>query len=500
MSNKKLKIAYLKSAINNDSKRGASRLFSVLINGLSQCENVDLYEIYDRMPEEFNPINTIFKVKKIQIEKSIPWHETEKLDYDFFTKSYFMDKIYRIRSLYRKYVPKIIRYFLKPINYFIHKTAIKLFRYINKVFPKIKIVNNYINEINEFNKNFGIPKMSVLEISYKMFIGELFIKNPNEKLNVEYCSLNDFDAILNFWWFHSRNINEIIHLFKTCNAPIYAWFLDAIPLRIPHWQDGLISESVFKPQVQIHLALSDRVIALSQSAALDAQIFFHVPKEKIQVIPCGIFSDDFLNPDDIDGTLILNKYAIKREVPIILSIGVQEPSKNTINIIKACMKLVNFGVINVQLVFIGETRGFDPFEKYGVILKKLANKINVVFTGSISEEEKKTLLAKASVFLYPSLWEGFGIPPLEAMAAKVPIVTSYIASLPEVCQEHVWYCDPYDPTDIFEKLKTVLLMEEVEMSEKLNKACQYAKEFIWEIKAIPMLVDDIYSFSKKNRQ
>ena len=272
----------------------------------------------------------------------------------------------------------------------------------------------------------------------------------------------------------------------------YSWFLDAIPLRIPHWQEGFIGESEFRNIVQTHLEISDRIVAISHSAAEDASLFFAIPKEKTVIIPCGIFEEDFVelyNPSSI--SIIYNKFGLKEDIPILLCIGVQEPSKNTINIIKSCYKLLKNGVSNFQLVLVGEYNGSDPRIHFGEVLIKLSKIINVKFTGSVLEEEKKILLSQAKLFIYASLWEGFGIPPLEAMAAGVPVLTSDVASLPEICQDHAWFCDPYDPSDIAEKISEILSLSDGERSIRIVEAKKYARKWVWDNHAIPLLIADI---------
>ena len=318
----------------------------------------------------------------------------------------------------------------------------------------------------------------------------------NKHIIDEYTSLDGFDVILNFWWFHTPSANELTGLCKN-KVITYSWILDAIPLRIPHWQEGLISESVFRNQVQTHLEMSDRVVAISRSAAEDAHLFFSIPREKITTVPCGIYVSDFIEKNKEVTENFFKKYGIKEGVPIILSIGLQEPSKNTLNVIKACYNIARSGNKNFQLVIVGEHRGMDPQKRFGAVINKISESINVVFTGSITEEDKHILMSNADVFLYPSLWEGFGIPPLEAMAAGVPVVVSDIASLPEVCQDHVLYCDPYDPSDISEKVISILEMSEETRTVMLNKAREYAKEWLWDKKAVPELISDIRIQLKK---
>ena len=103
----------------------------------------------------------------------------------------------------------------------------------------------------------------------------------------------------------------------------------------------------------------------------------------------------------------------------------------------------------------------------------------ITFTGKVSDEKLISIYQKASILVLPSLYEGFGLPPLEAMACGCPCVVSNVASLPEVCGDAVLYCDPYDVKDIAYNMKRVLC--DVELRHKLVKLGQErVKMFTWE--------------------
>lgn len=470
MTPHKIKIAFFASTFNSDSNRGASRLFSALINTLSKRNDVELYELLDRLPSEFNPIDSIFRIRQFGKERGSGPILNFVTKYDRF-KTLFK----KAQTKYRTSVPNPIRYTMRPFT-FIPLTVLRTFD--KRIHPFISKLREKIQQKNIFLREVFFPRKTSS-------------KNNNEYINAEYVDINEFDVILNFWWFHTPSSNESTGLSKN-KAIVYSWFLDAIPLRIPHWQEGLISESVFRNNVQTHLEMSDRVVAISHSAAEDAHLLFSIPREKTIVIPCGLYANDFIKrKKESQFEKTLKKYGVKENVPIILSIGLQEPSKNTINIIKSCYNLIISGNKNFQLIIVGEHRGMDPLTRFGAVLKKISESINIVFTGSISEDDKQALMSAADLFLYPSLWEGFGIPPLEAMAAGIPVIVSDVASLPEVCKDYVLYCDPYDPSDISEKITTVLEMSPESRISMLNRAREYAKEWLWEKKAVPELIADI---------
>ena len=103
---------------------------------------------------------------------------------------------------------------------------------------------------------------------------------------------------------------------------------------------------------------------------------------------------------------------------------------------------------------------------------------NIIFTGYVTDEELVALYRNAKCLVFPSLYEGFGIPPLEAMSLSCPSVVSNTTSLPEVCGEAVLYCDPYDIDDIYEKVK-LLLDDDEKRIELIKKGKEQLKKYTW---------------------
>ena len=101
----------------------------------------------------------------------------------------------------------------------------------------------------------------------------------------------------------------------------------------------------------------------------------------------------------------------------------------------------------------------------------------------MSEGSLPALLSECDCFVYPSLWEGFGIPVLEAMSAGVPVVCSDLASLPEVAGPHAIYCDPYDPQSIAAAVNRALAMPSTERKEHVAAARDWSARFTWDATA-----------------
>ncbi|WP_299713022.1 glycosyltransferase family 1 protein [uncultured Tenacibaculum sp.] len=164
---------------------------------------------------------------------------------------------------------------------------------------------------------------------------------------------------------------------------------------------------------------------------------------------------------------LLNK---KRE-KIILSVSSIDPRKNINRVIEAFNKIDS----DYTLVFVGaESKSFSSV--------KVSSSKKVIFTGYINDQELLSLYNKASIFIYASLFEGFGIPPLEAQACGCPCIVSNKSSLPEVYGDSVIYCDPYSVDAIKEKLN-FLIKNKKERELLAMKGFENVKCYSWDTSA-----------------
>ena len=129
----------------------------------------------------------------------------------------------------------------------------------------------------------------------------------------------------------------------------------------------------------------------------------------------------------------------------------------------------------MNLALVGEE---DYFYKR---LKSLAEEIGslVIFTGFVPDEELKILYQNALAYIFPSMYEGFGLPPLEAMARGVPVVSSSATSLPEILGEAALYFNPLDVNDMAEKIKKALLDEGLR-NNLIEKGFEQIKKYSWQ--------------------
>ena len=202
----------------------------------------------------------------------------------------------------------------------------------------------------------------------------------------------------------------------------------------------------------------DSVITVSEFSKKEIIKHTRINESKIKVIHNGIDFDRYNREifDLKDSSLILpEKY--------ILFVGNVKPHKNIGGLVTAFKKLNSEILNNYKLLIVGQNDGFIIGDKSIHDEAKNDNFINdkILFTGQVSAEELVKLYKNADLLVFPSFYEGFGLPPLEAMAAGCPVLCSNAASLPEVCGEAAIYCNPYDHNDIAEKIMNILTKSDI---------------------------------------
>jgi len=221
----------------------------------------------------------------------------------------------------------------------------------------------------------------------------------------------------------------------------------------------------------------DHLIAVSQSTKNDIVELLGVVPEKVSVIYSGIDSSYF-PVVDVEG---LDRVRIRYELPekYILYLGNVEPRKNLVGLIRAYNELRDSrpDLSAVKLVIAGAT-GW----KIGDIFKELelsAYESDIIFLGYVDKVDKPAIYSLATVFAYPSFYEGFGFPPLEAMACGTPVVTSNISSLPEIVGSAALTVDPHNVSAIANALGQVLSDKNLALKLR-QEGFRQVKQFNWE--------------------
>ncbi|MCM8819713.1 MAG: glycosyltransferase family 4 protein [Candidatus Omnitrophica bacterium] len=216
-----------------------------------------------------------------------------------------------------------------------------------------------------------------------------------------------------------------------------------------------------------------------------------VIKNSKKIFTVSFFSRDdiikSLNLKDIKIDVVYNSVSdkfkflnLERE-KIILSVASLQPYKNISNLIKAFILLkTNNKFNNYKLTLVGSINK-KIFSKTD-IFEISKGRDDIIFAEYVSDDKLIEYYNKAEVFVLPSLFEGFGIPPLEAMACGCPCVVSNVASLPEVCGDAAYYVNPYDVKDIADGIEKVLTDENLR-DDLIKKGFENVKRFSWESSA-----------------
>lgn len=229
--------------------------------------------------------------------------------------------------------------------------------------------------------------------------------------------------------------------------------------------------------------LAKKIIAISKSTAEDVQEIMHVDADRIEVSYCGGVSSEY-RKYFADIKNVVDKVKLDKEY--FLFISTIEPRKNIDTIVKAfCQYKRNTGA-EAQLVIAGQ-KGWK-YEKTLELIKGCEFSEDIILPGYISKEEKDYLLQHAKCFMYPSLYEGFGIPILEAFEYEIPVITTAVSSMPEVGGEAAYYVEnPYDIDKMAELMDQVMKLD-AEQLEKRRELMRIQKsKFSWDKNAREMM-------------
>jgi len=236
---------------------------------------------------------------------------------------------------------------------------------------------------------------------------------------------------------------------------------------------------------------ADRIITISISTSRDLVKKFRISPKKVRLIYMGVAESFHMIDQKKSKRFIEDKYKIKK--PYILYVGRNEPHKNIKAIVLAYRLLPKNIISEYNLVFVGKQE-----ERYEESIKELIEKYNlsnnIIFTGYVEESDLSYIYSAASVFVFPSFYEGFGLPILEAMKCGVPVVSSNTSSLPEVGGDAVLYAEPYDVAKISDHIKNILENRELK-NGMIKKGLDQVKKFTW-FKAANNLLQCFKEFEK----
>jgi glycosyltransferase involved in cell wall biosynthesis len=233
------------------------------------------------------------------------------------------------------------------------------------------------------------------------------------------------------------------------------------------------------------VAAADVVAAISGETRRALIEHFSTPPGKITLVPCGIrpYLRRVTDPILLEATR--HKYGLKG--PLVLGVGTLEPRKNHLGLIKAFHKAASSGNKQARPAMLAIAGGQGwMYDETRQAVADLNLEKKVRFLGRVSDLDLMLLYSLADVFVFPSFYEGFGIPPTEAMACGVPVITSNVSSLPEVVGDAALLVDPHDTGAIAQAMLRVL--GDPTVAEELRqKGYERARHFTWAESARKML-------------
>ncbi|MBW4575391.1 MAG: glycosyltransferase family 4 protein [Aphanothece sp. CMT-3BRIN-NPC111] len=249
---------------------------------------------------------------------------------------------------------------------------------------------------------------------------------------------------------------------------------DVTFIKYPNYVNSSVKR--YKGRVQQSLKWTDLVITISESSKKDIVEYLQVEPNRICVTPLASRYYQGYIYNNIASRLDLNiVYDFSK--PYILFVSTLEPRKNIINLIKAFNLLKNDYNIEHQLVLVGK-KGWH-YEPIFTAIKSSMWEQHIYHLDYLCDNLVAHFYSKADVFVYPSYYEGFGLPVLEAMTLGTPVVTSNTSSLPEVAGDAALLVDPNDPTQLADAILKVISDSSIRQ-ELIDKGKERAKLFSWE--------------------
>lgn len=339
--------------------------------------------------------------------------------------------------------------------YGIQRYALEILYEIDKLIQpnEVEVVIPYTDSSQRIIDKYNYKNIRVVELKYR--------RNKRKYIDGIYWSERVFPR-------YAKTVDgifvDLLLNFPNIKADIITIY-DCIPELFPHIKPSLkyrlhILKTKYKQKRGIRNCKF--ILTISDCSRNDIKKVYNTYDKPIEIIPCGWQHFDRINED---GT-ILERLQIKKG-DFFFSLGSRLYHKNAKWIIAAAKN-------NPQYTFVISGSSYAGVDKDASDNKEK----NVIFAGYLSDSEVKTLMKNCKAFIQPSLYEGFGIPPIEAMSVGADCIVSNVASLPEIYKDSVWYIDPYDYEGI--KIDEIML-EKKESNERI------LDEYSWEKSAIKLL-------------
>lgn len=344
----------------------------------------------------------------------------------------------------------------------------------------IKYLIEHLAQVDKTNQYY---LYSILTRNYRKKVTKIEIpEQSNFRFREFYCpsTFSNFSLRMSFPWAKLTRECEVVHMpAYTVLPPVKAKVVVTI-----HGLSCLVYPKTCTLRMRRRYSYfltwvrqkADVVISVSEATRKDLIQLAHIPPEKIKVIRFAPSKKFRLVNGDAVIDSILKSYKIER--PFILSVSVLSPIKNLGTAIYAYQRyLVKNPKSPYKFVIVGR-RGW-LYQEIFKIVENLGIQEKVIFVGQLAHDQLVYIYNAADLFLFVSLYEGFGIPVLEAMACGTPVITSNVSSLPEIAGDAAKLVDPYNIEDIASAMEELLNDKELRR-EMAEKGFEKAKCFSWE--------------------
>jgi alpha-1,3-rhamnosyl/mannosyltransferase len=235
-------------------------------------------------------------------------------------------------------------------------------------------------------------------------------------------------------------------------VPCVVCYHDATAERIPQLLfPGKLNHLLWRIKTSLAKRQTTRAMTISRSSADDLENILHIPKTKIDVITEGANENYRLIDDPQLSITAREKYKIPQDAEVLMTLGGMNAHKNILGALKA-MPAIIAKLPNVHLLVVGDTSGKGFWDNVPELMEFVSSNPplpdHVHFTGYVGDEDVVRLLSGTAALIFPSLWEGFGLPAVEAMSCGVPVLSSDRGSLPEVIGDAGLFYDPLNTAAI----------------------------------------------------
>lgn len=301
---------------------------------------------------------------------------------------------------------------------------------------------------------------------------------PNKIFNylmqkaLNYPKLDQVMGGLDLFWaphFNFFSLNKLVKKVVTVHDLSFIRYREFFSQRKNSWHRAL--------NVRKILAEADKIMTVSLNSKLDIVDLFSIPENKVKVVYSGLNKDFFKETSNAEERRVRDKLALPRK--FILSLSTLEPRKNLSGLIEAynIFREKRPDLSDFKLVIVG-SKGWR-YQKIVQAWKKSKFKEDIIFLGYVEDNDKKALYSLAEVFIFPSFYEGFGFPVLEAMASKTPVICSFNSSLSEITGSSVLLINPFKVEEIAWSLAEII--DKPNLKEfYVSKAYDRSLNFSWQ--------------------